>query len=68
MTFRFVEPGSPVSVVTYINGVSTDRHPQATDSNAVYNLAGQRVADDVSQLGQLPKGIYITGGRKIFNR
>lgn len=68
MTFRFVEPGCPVSVVTYINGVSTDRHPQTSGSNAVYNLAGQRVADDASQLKQLPKGIYITGGRKIFNR
>lgn len=68
MTFRFVESGSPVSVITYIDGVSTDRHPQTSGSNAVYNLAGQRVADDASQLKQLPKGIYITGGRKIFNR
>ena len=37
---------------------------------AVYNLAGQRVANGQEKLknGELPKGIYIVNGRKVMVR
>ena len=35
--------------------------------NAVFSLTGMKVADDVSLLHSLPKGIYIVGGKKVVN-
>lgn len=66
LTFNFIDPNS--RVVTYIAGVSVDRKAEEPHSSAVYNLAGQRVADDASAIGSLPKGVYITGGKKFINR
>lgn len=34
-------------------------------SGKVYNLQGQLVSDDASQLDSLPKGIYIVNGKKV---
>lgn len=65
LQFNFIDPGQ--SPVTFIDGVTVDRKDAGRD-NAVYNLAGQRVADDASALSTLPSGIYITGGKKIINR
>lgn len=55
------------NTTTYIDGISIDKKDQSRTS-AVYNLSGQKVADNASELSKLPKGIYITGGRKIINR
>lgn len=65
LTFRFVDPSD---FVTYIDGVSTDRKPKTAAQRAVYNLAGVRVANDASELQNLPSGIYITGGKKIIKK
>lgn len=65
LTFRFIDPSD---FVTYIDGVSTDRKPKSAAQRAVYNLAGVRVANDVSELQNLPSGIYITGGKKIIKK
>ena len=35
--------------------------------NAVFSLTGMKVADDVSLLHSLPKGIYVVDGKKIVN-
>ena len=35
--------------------------------NAVFSLTGTKVADDVSLLHSLPKGIYVVDGKKIVN-
>lgn len=65
ISFNFIDPGS--GVVTYIDGVSVDIRPTYTD-NAIYNLNGQCVAADASQMASLPRGIYISGGKKILKR
>lgn len=65
LSFGFFSPGR--DVVTFINGVSVDRN-DADGDNAVYSLAGVRVADDASSIDSLPSGIYITGGKKIVKR
>lgn len=67
LSFNIIDP-SKDNTATYISGISIDRKATDGNDNAVYNIAGQRVADNVSELSRLPKGIYITGGRKIFNR
>lgn len=65
LKFNFVNPDQ--SIVTFIDGVSVDRKDAGRD-DAVYTLAGVRVADNASALKTLPKGIYISGGKKIINR
>lgn len=65
LRFSFVDPSD---FVTYIDGVSTDRKPKTAAQRAVYNLAGVRVANDASELQNLPSGIYITGGKKIIKK
>lgn len=35
--------------------------------NAVFSLTGMKVADDVSLLHSLPKGIYVVDGKKVVN-
>ena len=34
-------------------------------SQAVYNVFGIKVADDMENAGILPSGIYIHGGKKV---
>lgn len=65
LSFSFIDPSD---FVTYIDGVSTDRKPKSAAQRAVYNLAGVRVANDASELQNLPSGIYITGGKKIIKK
>ena len=40
---------------------------KAEEEDVIYNLAGQRVKGQGSRInGQLPRGIYIVGGKKIY--
>ncbi|MBF1400965.1 MAG: hypothetical protein HXN38_09700, partial [Prevotella histicola] len=39
---------------------------EAPAHGAVYNLQGQKVADDASQMGILPRGIYVVNHKKIM--
>lgn len=61
----FVDDEDVTGVVTGIEGVGV-----AADSNAVktpvYNLQGQKVAENDSQLNTLPAGVYIVNNKKVF--
>lgn len=65
--FRKVEQAAVASVS--IDGISTGIHTIATDPHtrggAVYNLSGQRMANDTDRL---PRGIYIQNGMKVIVR
>ena len=51
-----------------IESLTSDVAP--ANNGAVYNLAGQRVADGKSKMenGLLPKGVYIVNGKKVLVR
>lgn len=48
---------------TGIQGIQGD----AKKAAVVFSLTGMKVADDVSHLHSLPKGIYVVGGKKVVN-
>lgn len=52
---------------TYIENVeiADDGTLRQRINGKVYNLQGQLVSDDASQLDSLPKGIYIVNGKKV---
>ena len=59
----------------YISGIENLTHsPSATgegrvaDEESVYDLSGRRVCSFTPNLDNLPKGVYIVGGRKIVVR
>lgn len=47
-------------------GINTTGKEAETATKAVYNIYGQKVADDICSLSTLPHGIYIVGGKKII--
>lgn len=61
----FVDDEDVTGTVTGIEGVGV-----AADGNAVktpvYNLQGQKVAENDSQLNTLPAGVYIVNNKKVF--
>ena len=61
----FVDDEDVTRTVTGIEGVGV-----AADRNAVktpvYNLQGQKVAENDSQLDTLPAGVYIVNNKKVF--
>lgn len=61
----FVDDEDVTGTVTGIEGVGV-----AADRNAVktpvYNLQGQKVAENDSQLDTLPAGVYIVNNKKVF--
>lgn len=61
----FVDDEDVTGVVTGIEGIGV-----AADGNAVktpvYNLQGQKVAENDSQLNTLPAGVYIVNNKKVF--
>lgn len=46
-------------------GITSLEADKAASSSEVYDLNGQKVANDASQLKSLPKNIYIVNGRKV---
>lgn len=61
----FVDDEDVTGVVTGIEGVgvAADRNSAKTP---VYNLQGQKVAENDSQLNTLPAGVYIVNNKKVF--
>lgn len=61
----FVDDEDVTRTVTGIEGIGV-----AADGNAVktpvYNLQGQKVAENDSQLNTLPAGVYIVNNKKVF--
>ena len=61
----FVDDEDVTRTVTGIEGIGV-----AADRNAVktpvYNLQGQKVAENDSQLNTLPAGVYIVNNKKVF--
>lgn len=61
----FVDDEDVTRTVTGIEGIGV-----AADRNAVktpvYNLQGQKVAENDSQLNTLPVGVYIVNNKKVF--
>ena len=61
----FVDDEDVTRTVTGIEGIGV-----AADVNAVktpvYNLQGQKVAENDSQLNTLPAGVYIVNNKKVF--
>jgi len=61
----FVDDEDVTRTVTGIEGIGV-----AADRNAVktpvYNLQGQKVAENDSQLNTLPTGVYIVNNKKVF--
>lgn len=46
----------------------TTLKPTHTSTYAIYNLQGQRVAQDTETAANLPAGLYIVNGKKIMKR
>ncbi len=63
LTFSF--DGVVEDVALDIDGLTISNNREA--DRRVYNLQGQMVAEDATQLSTLPKGIYIVGNKKIMN-
>ena len=61
----FAVDGKVEGDVTAIQGLEQDTRMLRTDG-AVYNLHGQKVASDASNLNSLPAGIYIVNNKKIL--
>lgn len=60
----FVDDEDVTGVVTGIEGVvAAERNSAKTP---VYNLQGQKVAENDSQLNTLPAGVYIVNNKKVF--
>ena len=58
--------GSPVTSVT-LGELKVDASAAgAVADGAVYNLQGIKVADSAAGLERLPKGIYVTSGKKVM--
>ena len=61
----FAVDGKVEGDVTAIQGLEQDTRKPHTNA-AVYNLHGQKVASDASNLNSLPAGIYIVNNKKIL--
>lgn len=44
---------------------SVEMNQTRTTATGIYNLAGQKVADDESALSTLPRGVYVVNGHKV---
>lgn len=60
----FVDDEDVTGAVTGIEGVVAAERTSA--KTPVYNLQGQKVAENDSQLNTLPAGVYIVNNKKVF--
>lgn len=60
----FVDDEDVTGAVTGIEGVAAAERISA--KTPVYNLQGQKVAENDSQLNTLPAGVYIVNNKKVF--
>ena len=61
----FAIDGKLEGTLTAINGLEQDQST-ARIKDAVYNLQGQKVASNATEIDSLPAGIYIVNNKKIF--
>ena len=61
----FVDDEDVTGVVTGIEGVAVAAERNSAKTS-VYNLQGQKVAENDSQLNTLPAGVYIVNNKKVF--
>lgn len=61
----FVDDEDVTRTVTGIEGVGVAAERNAVKT-PVYNLQGQKVAENDSQLNTLPAGVYIVNNKKVF--
>lgn len=61
----FVDDEDVTGVVTGIEGVAVAAE-RISAKTPVYNLQGQKVAENDSQLDTLPAGVYIVNNKKVF--
>ena len=61
----FVDDEDVTGVVTGIEGIGVAADGSAVKT-PVYNLQGQKVAENDSQLNTLPAGVYIVNNKKVF--
>lgn len=61
----FVDDEDVTGVVTGIEGVAVAAE-RISAKTPVYNLQGQKVAENDSQLNTLPAGVYIVNNKKVF--
>lgn len=61
----FVDDEDVTGVVTGIEGIGVAADGSAVKT-PVYNLQGQKVAENDSQLDTLPAGVYIVNNKKVF--
>ena len=61
----FAIDGTVEGEVTAINGLEQDTRKEYADA-AVYNLQGQKVASDISELKYMPAGIYVVNHKKVL--
>ncbi|MBQ8736653.1 MAG: hypothetical protein IJY78_02335 [Bacteroidaceae bacterium] len=54
-----------VTLEEYLSDISDIRYDK-TNKCIIYNVLGVKIADDISALNQLPKGIYIVNGKKYY--
>ena len=63
-SLTFAIDGTEEGEVTAIHGLEQDVRQARTDA-AVYNMQGQKVAPNATNLGSLPAGIYIVNNKKF---
>jgi hypothetical protein len=63
-SLTFAIDGTEEGEVTAIHGLEQDVRQARTDA-AVYNMQGQKVAPNATNLGSLPAGIYIVNNKKV---
>lgn len=61
----FVDDEDVTGLVTGIEGIGVAADGSAVKT-PVYNLQGQKVAENDSQLNTLPAGVYIVNNKKVF--
>lgn len=61
----FVDDEDVTGLVTGIEGIGVAAEGNAVKT-PVYNLQGQKVAENDSQLNTLPAGVYIVNNKKVF--
>ena len=60
-----IRGGNSEQITILLNGINNVRINGQKMSGAVYTIDGRKVSDDLSKTGRLPKGLYVTNGRKF---
>lgn len=65
MELSFIDSNSTTTGISNVMTISpADMDPRALNTGKVYNLQGQLVSDNSTDLNRLPAGIYVVNGKK----